>query len=525
MGCRGLEPYDDSSDADVEEVQEDIGDSTVPDATDPWMDVPSDTVLDTTEDPGPDDDGDPASETVTDTGMDSDLDPDADPATDTYTDIGPDTTFDTSTDTTTDTPLDTGTDTGVDTGTDTVGDTGTDTGFDTGVDTGIDTGTDTGIDPGGEELPTLPGTTCDDAIDVTSLSTWSGSLGDYADLWSGGTGCGYASGREVWFSAGVSAGDKFTIEETSFTDVVLQNLSSCASTSCLDNADSPESMEYFNDTGSGTIVYYAVEAYSSSSTGTVTVEFTNAPPIAGYTCDDPVDVTSLSTWSGDFDDHADLWSGGTGCGFASGKDMWFTATVAAGDLLTIEETSYTDVVIERVSSCASTSCLDYTDSPESMEYLNDSGSDVTLLLVVEAYYASETGSVSLELTNTIPAAGYTCDNPVDATALSTWTGDFADYATLWSGGTGCGSATGPQVWFTASVADGHTFEIGETGTVDVVIQHVESCPSSVCLDYTDTPEILSYTNSTGSPVDVWFVVEKYASGSSGSLTMEFSNAP
>jgi len=369
------------------------------------------------------------------------------------------------------------------------------------------------------------GFTCSTAVDITSLSTWSGSLGDYANLWSGGSGCSGGSGREIWFTATVHDGHRFILEEVGSTDVYIHQVASCSSTSCLFSRDEPERFDYFNDTGGDVTFYFIVEAYYSTSTGTVQLDITNEAPAGGFTCSTAVDITSMSTWSGSFGDYANLWAGGSGCYGGSGREVWFTATVQDGHRFILEEAGSTDVYIHRLASCSSTTCLFSRDEPEKFDFFNDTGAAVTLVLVVEAYRSTSTGPVQLNITNGPPAEGFTCGDAIDVTSLATWSGSFTDYLDLWDGGSGCMTAYGAEIWFTATVANGNTFTFEETTSTDTVLHRVSSCGTTTCTWSSDWPENYSYTNTSGSSDVVTMIVESYGSSSTGSVTVNVTNSP
>lgn len=441
-------------------------------------------------------------------------------------------------DTVTDTGGDTSLDTGGDTRTDTAGDpdavdTPTDDGPDVGdppldpdvvEDTSIDTDeedtvTDTSVDDGGPP----PGTTCDNAIDASGGGTWHLSYGDYSNLWSGGTGCGYAAGPEIWFTASVPDGHLFTLEERASTEVTLQMLVGCPSTTCIGTESSPEIIQYLNDTGSSVTLWVAVDAWWSSSTGPVDVTVTIAPAPEGITCDAAVDMTGGGSWSGSFDGYADLWTGGSGCGWATGPEIWFTATVADGNLFKLSETTTTDVTLQLMTSCPGSTCIGYETGPEIIPYLNETGSTVTVWVAVENWTSTFTRPVNITVTNVAAPGGVTCGRAIDVTSLATWSGDLGDYADLWGGGSGCAWATGPEVWFRADVPDGNTFTVTETSGTNVVLDRLGSC-TSTCLAGTDSPETLSYTNATGSVETVYTVVE-HRSGTSTTIALDISNVP
>jgi hypothetical protein len=72
--------------------------------------------------------------------------------------------------------------------------------------------------------------------------------------------------------------------------------------------------------------------------------------------------------------------------------------VPAGNTFTLTETTATDVVIERVASCTSGSCLSYVDFTETFTVTNTDLTAMTLYLIVEGY-SSSGGPVSLVITN------------------------------------------------------------------------------------------------------------------------------
>ena len=369
------------------------------------------------------------------------------------------------------------------------------------------------------------GTTCDTAIDLTGLTSWSGSFSDFSDLWDGTTGCRPAMGAEAWFTVTVPDGNRLTLSEESTTDTVLHLVSSCTTTVCTWSSDDPEVFDIYNDTG-GTVIYtFAVERYYSGATGPLQLSISNEAPAAGFDCENAIDVTSLTTWSGSYADYADLWDGTTGCLSASGAEVWFTAVVAPGHRFTLEEISTTDRVLHRVSGCGTAVCSWSSDLTEKFDYYNDTAGSVTLFIVVERYYSGSSGPVQVSVSNGPPAEGYTCNEAVDVTSLTSWSGNYADYSDLWHGTTGCWSASGAEVWFTATVPDGNTFAFDEISVTEVVLHQVSGCGTTTCSWSSDTPERFSLTNATGSAVQVILVVERYWSGATGPIQVNVSNLP
>jgi len=283
---------------------------------------------------------------------------------------------------------------------------------------------------------------------------------------------------------------------------------------------------YYNDTAAPVVLRFVVEAYSSSDRGNVVLDITNEPAADGYVCADAIDVSAVSTWSGPLADYANRWTGGSGCGGGSGSEIWFTATVAAGNLFTFEQTGTPDIEIKRVSGCGTTTCSGSWDEPKRFTYYNDTASPVVLYLVVEGYYSYTTGTVVLQISNGPPIAGYVCTNAIDMTSATTWSGNFSSYANLWTGGTGCScGGSGAEIWFRATVPNGNTFTIRETGfSTDIVWKRVSACGSTTCSACRDTNDDYTFTNGTGASVDVVLLMETWSPpGSAVSVTA--SNAP
>jgi hypothetical protein len=198
----------------------------------------------------------------------------------------------------------------------------------------------------------------------------------------------------------VPDGRRLLFEEVSDTDAVLHRVDACGTTRCQDSSDLDEQLWYYNDTGSSVTLTFAVEGYYTSETGPIALNVIRDLPPPGFTCATAVDASSLSSWSASYHEYSDVWEGDSGCRYAGGPEVWFTATVPSGNTFTLRETSSTDVVIHRVASCPSTTCLWSSDTPETFTYSNTSGSSVVLHLVVERYFSGSEDPVVVSITNT-----------------------------------------------------------------------------------------------------------------------------
>ena len=468
-------------------------------------------------------DTDGTTDPLADTAGDTATDPVEDTVTDTSPETTPDGVEDTAGDTVEDAPDDTPIDTLEDTSVDTPVDTPVDTAVDTTVDTAVDTAVDTPADVVTDDAPPGTGEMCSSPIDLTGLTAWSGSFASFDNLWDGGSSCRTANGPEAWFVVRVPAGQMLRVTEVSATDVVLQGTSACPGISCLWSEDLDETFTLVNpDPTSPMAVLFAVEGYYSGETGPIQLVIETSVPPTGFECAHAIDASATGLYTRDFADYGDLWHGGTGCGSASGPEIWFTASVPAGNIYDFEETGAEDVVIQIVNSCPGAACSDWWDYQEYFSFRDMTGSGAATIRIAVERYTMGAGTVFVSVRNQPPWPGSLCSQAIDVTSLSTWSGTFGDYPDLWEDVSGCGYGNGREIWFRSSVGVGTTFTITETSGTDVVLERLASCGAASCAEYQDTTESISFTNTGLATATAYVVVESY-SESGGGVSLTFTH--
>jgi hypothetical protein len=199
----------------------------------------------------------------------------------------------------------------------------------------------------------------------------------------------------VWFEVEVPATYTLGIEETSATDATIQVFADCEATACLETGTTGDVAAYLNNTTETQTVYVAVESATEVPTNdTYAVEFTWQLPLEGDLCASPIyidqstDVWGPEMWA-DYIDSVTL-NPSLGCGVADGRDIWFEVEVGANQMLTAVETNFLiPTVLQVVETCGPDEpCLFWGN--EFAQWYNASGSTATVIVGVEAEYASIT---------------------------------------------------------------------------------------------------------------------------------------
>lgn len=126
-----------------------------------------------------------------------------------------------------------------------------------------------------------------------------------------------------------------------------------------------------------------------------------------------------------------------------------------------------------------------------------------------------------------------CDDVIDAEGIGTFTGDTCDGMNLISA-LGCEVYTenGLEDYYEVEVPAGASFTATVTGTYDGALWVVGECEAEggafTCLAYADDtftgdPEVISYTNTSGSDEVVYLVVDAYGTDSCGTYEMLFES--
>jgi cysteine-rich repeat protein len=339
-------------------------------------------------------------------------------------------------------------------------------------------------------------------------------------------------------------------------------------TACAANGDSDPCGEW-------------VEGEDCSATGMICGD-TGASSVAcgvtgGSTCDAPIRLSGSGSVSFDSNDFTNDYSGyrGTCRAFTNtvggtAPDVVFSIDLAPGAILNAEviDDSF-DSILALANDCATLTadaCLVMGDDPDRISYTNDTGSDLTVFLVVDGY-SSGAGTFTLDFTSRVPAcgdgvpegaeacddanttsgdgcsadcstvedgyvcispgqlcvergAGDSCDQPLAISGSGTFLYNsslgFSNTYGPYDGACGGRSGGGPDMVFSVFVDAGQVLDASILNeTFDAVLALSTDCASinTSCVDYGDTPETVTYANTSGSGQTVFLIADGYSSGS------------
>ncbi len=191
----------------------------------------------------------------------------------------------------------------------------------------------------------------------------------------------------------------------------------------------------------------------------------------------------------------------------------------SGELLTVDENSAVDTVVQILTACDSDCAASGSDTAS---FLNNTSDPVTIFVTVEAETAGPTGTYDVSLTRTPPDPGDLCVDPIsiDATGADVpWTGTWADYqnSSDLDPANGCTFAQGRDVWFEVSVATGDKLTVSSSsggGYPETVVHVVDSCGDAAICPFS-SESIVSWYNETGAPATVLVAVEAVVSSVAG----------
>jgi hypothetical protein len=358
---------------------------------------------------------------------------------------------------------------------------------------------------------------CSSAISVAFNDTTpkTGDWADFSDYFWGAADCEAAAGPEVWFEVEVPATYALTVNETSTTDATLQVFADCDATACVESGATGDVVEYLNNTSGDQVVYVAVESATEVPTSSsFTVEFSWEVPPPGDLCTNPISIPVTQTdWGPEmWSEYIDSVTLDTeqGCGDADGRDIWFEVAVGANQVLTVVETNYLiPTILHVVETCGPEEpCLDW--GSEYVQWYNTTGATATILVGVEAQYASITaGPVALEFYRDAIPNGDACSDAIDVDEASlphTDTVELWQYGKAWPTSL-CEPAEGSDVWFEVDVPPDEVVFFEELSSTDTVVYLATECPASDCVASADEPEAVNWYNTTSSTVTVFAVAK------------------
>ncbi|MBW2277597.1 MAG: hypothetical protein JRF63_08915, partial [Deltaproteobacteria bacterium] len=358
---------------------------------------------------------------------------------------------------------------------------------------------------------------CSSAITVAYDDTTpkTGDWADFSDYFWGAPECGAAEGAEVWFEVEVPASNTLTTVETTATDATLHVFADCDASECLESGTTGDVVEYLNNTSSTQTVYVAVESATEVPTNdTFAVAFSWEVPPEGDLCANPIAISlSEDTWG------PDMWSGyidsvtlnpELGCGDADGRDVWFEVEVGTHQVLTVVETNYLIPKILQVAEACGPDepCLDW--GTEYVQWYNTSDATATIIVGVEAQYASITnGPIYVEFTRDAIPEGDACDSAFDVDEGSL---PFSTDVDLWQFGAAwptalCEPAEGSDVWYSVDVPPDQVVFFDALSSTNTVVYLAADCPATDCVAAADEPETINWFNDTTGTVTVYAVAK------------------
>lgn len=344
-------------------------------------------------------------------------------------------------------------------------------------------------------------------------------------------------GTVLYYKATVPAGNKLTVTVKPDLDLdpVVRLLDACGATTCLASTDvgyagDDETLSYNNTSASPRDLLIAVGGTSFSTTGTFALEVkiaTPPPPAVNAQCGSAIVVAADATLAGQ-----DLGGASESLASvcqASAKTgvLYYRVDVPANTKVEATVTpSGFDAVVRVLLACGATSCASSADNEnanlaETVSYINSTAQAVPIIVAVGGYGSTNTGTFALTTKSTVlPAvpANIACSAPVPLVGGATLTDQTLNGAVQTLGSKCVSVATGPSVFYSATVPAGQHLvtQATPTGTAwDVVLRLLGACADTMCLgsiDEGDTgeAEVLSYRNTGGTVRPVVLAVGNYA---------------
>jgi len=389
---------------------------------------------------------------------------------------------------------------------------------------------------------------------VLPTETTAGFTNDYGS----GTNCSATAGPDRVYAVTVPAGQRLTATmtpaagATADLGVNLVTAAACEVTPrvCLagDNSGAlaaVNSASYFNSTAASQSIFVIIgTSTSSTATSAYSLAIDIAAPPAGDTCASATPVTTLpatlanQTMTGFGNDYG----AGTSCTGTSGVDRVYSVSIPAGQRLTalVHPLSAWNPSINLVSTAACSvspiACLAGSDTAgtsldETLNYDNAGASAVTVNVIIDSASVTVTGAFDLTLSVAPippPPVGDLCNNAVAITASATLTAQSTTgYANNYAPATTCtgyGTAGLDRVYtVTLAPTKSVTATVARVGTVGDPSIYLVQGPASqciaipVCLAGDDsgtgaTVNMVTYTNATAAPMEVFIVIDTIATG-------------
>ena len=255
----------------------------------------------------------------------------------------------------------------------------------------------------------------------------------------------------------------------------------------------------------------------------------------GDRCSEAVQIDLVSnptyTWTGDWANYEDDFSGGQGCDIAFGRDVFFNVTIPANATLVVTESGSRDSVVHIIEDCNTVDCIASDDDglTDSLTYTNNTGSDQNVIVVVEAYSSRTiSGTIQVDFVLLQPITlGNECSNPyvVSGSSLNVIT-DWGDYTdTIQFTDASCSSADGVDMFMSVEVPSMNLLKVKLSSNDSNVIHIIDTCdPTTTCLKSSDSggsgDNQLIWYNFAQDPAQVIVAIEASDPGTnSGSVSI------
>lgn len=400
-----------------------------------------------------------------------------------------------------------------------------------------------------------PGDVCASAVTLTANTALMGQTTvGFGNDYTGGTGCSTASGGpDALYKIDVPNNQMVSVAVTPVAGFdpsvsLLVGATACDATPrvCVAGANSAaagavETAAYANVSGGVQTIFVVVDSASATG-GAFSINATIGALSPGETCNNAeVLVPNGTPVNGTTVGYSSQYNGGaTPCGAVSsggsGPDRVYSIAIPAGQRLTATVApSGWDASLSLVTSaaCAATPlvCLAGADAgssggTESVTYTNTGAAEQTVLLIVDGFASTASGTFTVTATVTPPATmlnpGETCAAPVELTTFpvnieASTTGFANDFTS--TGSSGCASLSGPEGVYKISLAAGKRLTVSVNGTTDtfdpslnLVVGSASCGPPVTCTASNDsgtdrTVNTVTHANAGTTAQDVFIIVD------------------
>jgi hypothetical protein len=261
------------------------------------------------------------------------------------------------------------------------------------------------------EPPLAPNDYCDNPIVLPVNSSC--NLGSYTNAYATNDtsysppnpSCGFYKGGDVWFTLQMPASGRLRLEKQNGTANIQIALykGTCGSLTELMCMQLDNDRTYHNIGLAGQTLYVRAYTYNSEEGGTFQLCAWEPPLAPGDYCDNPISLPigtscSLNNYDARYSTSDTVYSPpNPTCGFYKGGDVWFTLTMPASGVLTIERNNISGNIQMALYSgtCSNFTQLTCAQLQSTINYTNTALAGQTLYLRCFGYNSEEAGEFSL----------------------------------------------------------------------------------------------------------------------------------